>query len=73
MFFDDRTEYHRWPLARVRAAHERWLALSRHGEAPHWELTRRQFWDVFTDYEAVVDGAFLSLPVSGALMIVMDT
>lgn len=61
--FPDQEEYHRWPLEAVEAAHKRWQNLARRGEPPNFHLTRRQFWDVFTDYNQIVGGTFLSLPV----------
>lgn len=46
-----------WTIELVRKAYER--LRERGGER---YLTRREFWEAFTDYDAVTDGEFLALP-----------
>lgn len=58
--FDAADEYTRWSLDNVREAHERFAKLRRHHQVT---VNRRQFFEVFTDYTVMVDGAFLSLPM----------
>lgn len=46
-----------WPVDRVRKAWERTVATGT------WQATPRQFWDLFSDYETIIDdGTFLHLP-----------
>ena len=72
--FQHRSEYMRWTLGDVRAAVERWHALSkRHGSSvsgcgvfQKFGVNKREFWEIFTDYSMLRDGAFLCLPVRHA-------
>lgn len=45
-----RDEFLRWELPNVAAAYARWKALPTHGDK---EITRMQFWDLFTDYSGM--------------------
>lgn len=50
----------RWTLDNVRAALLRWRA-TRDGSspAPPLAINRRQFFEIFTDYSVIAEGAFL--------------
>lgn len=58
-------EYAWWTLRDVKAACERARKLLKDGQTMHMQfLTRRQFWEVFTDYTRIVDADFLTLPMT---------
>jgi Ca2+-binding EF-hand superfamily protein len=61
--FDDREEYAKWPLEAVEQAYNRLLLARKERECADLGLTRREFWETFTDYNTVIKGQFLNLPM----------
>ena len=61
--FDDRLEYAKWPLVAVEQAYARLLLARKERECADLGLTKREFWETFTDYSTVVQGQFLNLPI----------
>ena len=72
--FRHRDEYTRWTLSDVKSAVKRWHAVSKKAAASatpqrvvahslKFGVSRREFWEVFTDYTVLRSGAFLCLPV----------
>ena len=75
--FEAREEYMRWSLSDVKSAVLRWHAVSKRGSLhisaggvfQKFGVNRREFWEIFTDYAVLRDGAFLCLPVRAPLLL----
>ena len=63
VYIDDQQEYAKWPMESVRAAHTRLQGICKQRECEDLSLSKHDFWEIFTDYSAVVDGQFLCLPI----------
>ena len=61
--FEDRLEYGKWPLIAVEQAYQRLQADRATRECADLSLTKREFWETFTDYATIVEGQFLNLPM----------
>jgi len=61
--FEDREEYAKWPLQAVKAAYVRLQTERSNRECADLSLTKREFWETFTDYGTIVEGQFLNLPM----------
>jgi len=54
--------YQQWRLVNVQDAIKRWGSF--HRDHPAYQLTRRTFFEVFSDYGVTTDdGSFLSVPL----------
>lgn len=62
--FPFRDEYMRWSLSDLEGALRRFAELKKRspGHSP-FTVNRREWWETFTSYDTLVDGAFLSLPL----------
>lgn len=64
--FPARLEYVKWSLDNVKEAHARWQRVmkARHKPLSSVEVTKREFWEIFTDYTTMTsEGSFLALPM----------
>ena len=60
----DLEEFTKWTLQNVEAAYAKFVkAKADKGFTGDLVMSRREFWETFTDYATVVNGEFLSLPV----------
>ena len=60
----DLEEFVKWSLNDVKAAYDKFVkAKEKSGVKGDLVMSRREFWETFTDYTTVVDGQFLSLPI----------
>ena len=63
--FEDREEYAKWPLVAVQAAYAKLLKTrSETEQCADMSLTKREFWETFTDYSTISNGQFLNLPMA---------
>ena len=62
--FADYQEFVKWRIPNIQRSYDRFRELkTKRGKDGDLTMSRNEFWETFTDYDTIVDGQFLTLPV----------